>query len=357
MATILLIEEDENIRLNVSEILTLAKYKVITASNGKEAIHTARIEQPDLIISDIHMPAMDGLGVLKILRKEAATKDTPFIFLTSKGENGDSPQPLSLGSDDFITKPFGGNDLLKAVENRIKRNDLLSNGDGLGFHPVTEPTASVNELKPRIKGPLDLLIEACDTIEYKKKQVIYKEGSMPRFLYFIKSGKVKTYKSHKDGKDLVISLFGEGDFIGYALLLEGSYHIETAQTIEDCEIVMIPRQKIEDLVSNNSQVMKKFMNLLAKSLMEKEQQVLGFAYNTLRKKVAEALISFENKYHTHKEEKFSIIIGRNELASIAGTATESLIRTLTEFKQEKLIEMDKGIITIVNENRLQHLLR
>jgi CRP/FNR family transcriptional regulator, cyclic AMP receptor protein len=357
MATILLIEEDENIRLNVSEILTLAKYKVITVSNGKEGIETARTEHPDLIISDFQMPAMDGLGVLNDLKKDPGTKDTPFIFLTSKNEDGDPSQYINLGPDDFITKPFGGHDLLNAVENRIRRNEFISNGHGSGFLPVTDLNTSVNGSKAAAKSPLDLLIESSDIIEYKKKQVIYKEGSMPRFLYFIKSGKVKTFKSHKDGKDLVISLFGEGDFIGYALLLEGSYHIETAQTIEECEIVMIPKKRIEDLLTNNSQVTKKFMNLLAQNLMEKEQQVLGFAYNTLRKKVAEALISFEKKYHTHKDEKFSIVIGRNELASIAGTATESLIRTLTEFKEEKLIEMDKGIITIINESRLQHLLR
>lgn len=347
MITILLIEDDENIRLNVSEILTLAKYKVIPASNGRDGINAALDRNPDLVISDIMMPAIDGFGVLHILRKNKGTKDTPFIFLTAKKENNDLRQAMNLGADDFIIKPFEGNELLNAVEKCIKRNNLDGNS-------ITEPLAEITEAAG-FKDPLSQLIETCDIMEYKSRHIIYKEGSMPRYLYFIKSGRVKTYKSHADGKDLVVGLYGKGDFIGYAIFLEGTYHVETAQVIEDCELVLIPWGKIDSLQNENPRVMKKFMKLLAESLMEKEEQVLGFAYNTLRKKVAEALMSFEKKYHN--VENASIVIARDELASIAGTATESLIRTLTEFKQENLIEMNKGIITIINKRRLQNLLR
>lgn len=271
------------------------------------------------------------------------------------GSNG-----ANLGADDFITKPFEGSDLLNAVENSIKKKSLNNQVSAREIRNYAPPIDGHSYAAEPLQGgqdPLRALISNCETIRYSKKHVIYKESSMPRFLYYIKSGKVKTYKSHPDGKDLVVGLFGEGDYMGYAVLLEGTRHIETAEVIEDCEVVMIPRKKIEDLMTSNSQVTRKFMQLLIENLLEKERQALGLAYNTLRKKVAEALMSFEKKFHTSRDEKFSINIGRDELATIAGTATESLIRTLTEFKQENLIEIDHGIITIVNQSRLQHLVR
>lgn len=360
MATILLIEDDENISLNVTEILCLAKHKIITAVNGKEGIELAREMHPDLIISDVMMPGIDGFGVLHILQEDPETRDIQFIFLTSKSERTDFRHAMNLGADDFITKPFEGSDLLNAVEsiirkrsfvNPVKRTIVIPEAISTQQEKLLDASSSNN------KDPLQALLETCETMRYNKRHVIYKEGSMPRCLYFIKSGKIKTYKSHPDGKDLVVGLFGEGDYMGYALLLEGARHIETAEVIEDSEVVMIPRKKIEDLVNSNPKVTRKFVNLLAENLLEKERLALGLAYNTLRKKVAEALMSFDKKFHTTRDEKFTINIGRDELASIAGTATESLIRTLTEFKQENLIEINHGVITIINQNRLQHLLR
>ncbi|HEY0669058.1 MAG TPA: response regulator [Sphingobacteriaceae bacterium] len=360
MATILLIEDDENISLNVTEILCLAKHKIITAVNGKEGIELAREIHPDLIISDVMMPGIDGFGVLHILQEDPETRDIQFIFLTSKSERTDFRHAMNLGADDFITKPFEGSDLLNAVENIIRKK-TFTNSVKRSIIPSEENTSSTREgvfhEASSGKDPLQALLETCETMRYNKRHVIYKEGSMPRCLYFIKSGKIKTYKSHPDGKDLVIGLFGEGDYMGYALLLEGARHIETAEVIEDSEVIMIPRKKIEDLVNSNPKVGRKFVNLLAENLLEKERLALGLAYNTLRKKVAEALMSFDKKFHTTRDEKFTINIGRDELASIAGTATESLIRTLTEFKQENLIEINHGVITIINQNRLQHLLR
>lgn len=360
MANILLIEDDEDIRLNVVEILTLAEHNIIIAKNGTEGIAMAQREKPDLIISDVTMPGIDGFGVLHILRMHPSIKYTPFIFLTSKSESADFRQAIKLGADDYITKPFEGSELLNAVEANLKHNRQDRNSEELDEEEnvkVTDEKTGTKHTASDGADPLLELIKNCETTEYKKKHIIYKEKSTPRFLYYIKSGKIKTFKRHEDGKDLVISLLGEGDYIGYAAILENSYQTETAEVIEDCELAMIPRKKFEQVLSSSGEVMKRIMNMLAKNLLEKEEQVLGLAYNTLRKKVAEALLSLEKKYHKQKDEKFTINLGRTELASIAGTATESLIRTLTEFKQEKLIEMHNGLITIIDKDRLEYLLR
>lgn len=354
MASILLIEDDEDIRLNVVEILTLAEHKVTTAPNGTEGVAVAQKVRPDLIVSDVSMPGIDGFGVLHLIRKNPLTKDIPFIFLTSKSESTDFRQAIKLGADDYITKPFEGSDLLNAVELNLKKRIAINSDNNDAAQSDHTPQASK---RGEYTDPLFELINSSETVEYKKKHVIYKEKSTPRFLYYIKSGKIKTYKRHEDGKDLVIALLGEGDFMGHAAILENTYNPETAEVIEDCEVAMIPRKKFEQLLNNHPEVMKRMMNMLAKSLIEKEEQVLGLAYNTLRKKVAEALLSLEKKYHKDKKEQFTINLGRTELASIAGTATESLIRTLTEFKQEKLIDMHNGLITIIDKNKLEYLLR
>jgi CRP-like cAMP-binding protein len=103
--------------------------------------------------------------------------------------------------------------------------------------------------------------------------------------------------------------------------------------------------------------MRKFIQLLAKNISEKENHLLGIAYNSLRKKVAEALILLNNKYHENTNEEFIIDLSRESLASIAGTAKESLIRTLSDFKNENLIDIKKdGSIIILNQQKLTHLL-
>jgi CRP-like cAMP-binding protein len=113
----------------------------------------------------------------------------------------------------------------------------------------------------------------------------------------------------------------------------------------------------EELVNSNPAIAKKFIGLLAKNLVEKEKQLLGIAYNTLRKKVAEALISLLKKYHTNKKDPYLIDISRDDLATIAGTATESLIRTLSDFKSENLIDIKSGKVVISDSRKLENLIR
>src|ERR1035437_10707565 len=125
MKTVLVVEDNEVIREDVSEILTLANYKVISAINGKEGIEKTYEFMPDLVVSDIAMPIVDGFGMLHVLRKDPKTEDLPFIFLTSKSDRNDFRNAMDSGADDFITKPFNGDELLKAVENRFKKMAIL----------------------------------------------------------------------------------------------------------------------------------------------------------------------------------------------------------------------------------------
>ncbi|OQP51987.1 hypothetical protein A4H97_25560 [Niastella yeongjuensis] len=186
--------------------------------------------------------------------------------------------------------------------------------------------------------------------KYKKKEVIYAEGNHPVQLYYIKKGIVKTYKCNSEGKELITGIYSEGEYLGYVALLEETVYKDIAVAVEYAELAVIPKDEFEGMMETDRQVARKFINLLAKDITEKEQLLLGLAYNSLRKKVAEALILLSRKY------KDAIKISRDNLAAIAGTATESLIRTLGEFRQEKLIDITEGYITIINESKLKTML-
>src|SRR5215510_7201224 len=125
--TILIIDDHEDIRENIAEILSFGGYKTFTAENGKRGIETALKEKPDLIICDIMMPELDGYGVLHLIRKNETTQTTPFIFLTAKTERSDFRKGMEMGADDYVTKPFDDIEILNAIEIRLKKAEILGN--------------------------------------------------------------------------------------------------------------------------------------------------------------------------------------------------------------------------------------
>lgn len=351
MKQIILIEDNLEIRDNTAEILELAGYKVRTAENGKIGVELALEKKPDLIVCDIMMPVLDGYGVLHLINKNEALKGIPFIFLTAKAERSDFRKGMEMGADDYITKPFTDVELLTAVESRLKKVELLQKNYASNAEGMQQMLSDFGD-----KKAIEALTSDRNTNHYKKKQVIYAEGNHPHRLLYIQKGKVKTFKTNNDAKELTVGLFGEGDFLGYTALLEGTTYKETAEAIDDSEIAMIPAEEFDKLMNSSRELTQKFIQLLAKNVREKEEQLLGLAYNSLRKRVADALITLQQKYQEAGTEKFSIHISREDLANIAGTATESLIRTLSDFKSEKLVEIKDGSIIILNEKKLASML-
>ena len=351
MKHLLLIEDNDEIRENTAEILELADYKVTTAENGKVGVEKAIAEKPDIIICDVMMPVLDGYGVLHLLHKNPELKGIPFIFLTAKTERSDFRKGMEMGADDYVTKPFTDIELLTAIESRLKKAEILKKS-------FESSAAGMQQMLDEFSGKkaLENFTKDRNTNHYKKKQLIYSEGNHPTKLYYVEKGKVKTFKTNPDGKEFTVGLHKEGDFIGHIALLEGTVYKETAEAIDDTEVAIIPVEEFSGLIESNKEAMQKFIKMLAKDVTEKEEQLLGLAYNSLRKRVADALITLQTKYRRDKGEKFSIQISREDLANIAGTATESLIRTLSDFKSEKLIEIQSGNITIINEKKLVDML-
>ncbi len=348
---ILLIEDNDEIRENTAEILELSNYKVSTAANGKAGVELAMNDKPDLIICDIMMPVLDGYGVLHLLGKNEELSSIPFIFLTAKSERTDFRKGMEMGADDYITKPFTDVELLNAIDSRLKKVLLIQKNyaaDDKGMQEMLQEFEGSNALEN--------ISQNRPENSYKKKQIIYSYGNHPQKLFFLKQGKVKTFVNNDDGKSLTIGLYSEGDFFGYTALLEGSTYKESAEAIDDCVVAEIPIEAFEKLLHHNKDATKKIIQLLAKNITQKEQQLLDIAYNSLRKRVATALVTLVNKYRKEAEEVFTIQISREDLANIAGTATESLIRTLSDFKAEKLVEINGSRISVLNEKKLQEML-
>lgn len=351
MIKILLIEDNKEMRENTAEILELSNYQVLTAANGKEGIELAKKELPNLIICDIMMPELDGYGVLRVLGKLPETAAIPFIFLTAKAEKEDFRKGMSMGADDYLTKPFDDVELLDIIELRLKKSQIARkeySSDVEGLNDFLNDAKAVNELNN---------LSADRTLRrFKKKEIIFYEGNLPHGLFFVNSGKAKTYKTNEDGKEYITGLYKEGDFIGYIDLLQNTNYTESAMAMEDSEICLIPKQDFYKLLNSNRDVSIRFIKMISNNLVEMEERILKLAYNSVRKRVAEALVMLEDKFKEKSEGvEFNMNIPREDLANIVGTAPESVIRTLSDFKDEKLIEIKGSNIKIVNSAGLRKM--
>jgi DNA-binding response OmpR family regulator len=350
MKKLLIIDDHNDIRENVAEILTLANYQVCTAENGNIGVEKARKEKPDLIICDITMPEMDGYGVLEQLRKNDETAFTPFIFLSARTEKSDLRKGMNMGADDYLTKPFDDTELLTAVEARLKKYDVLRTR-------YTPGEKGSDQLLKNLynSGFLDITLNKYNVEMLPKKQNLYKEGKRPRYLYYLQKGKIKTYRINEDGKEYITNLYTSGDFIGYLYILEDKMYEETAEILEDAEILQIPVEDFLAAIYNDINVAARFIKLITQNVQDKEHRLMNLAYGSLRKRVAIALLDINTKFNKENANATPIKIAREDIAQYVGTATESLIRTLSDFKSEKLIEIIEGKIKIVNIEKLSNL--
>lgn len=336
MQSILIIEDNQEIRENLEEILELDGYKVFTAQDGMEGVSIAQKEFPSLILCDIMMPKLDGYGVLHMLSRNPQTMRIPFIFLTAKTEKVDIRKGMSLGADDYITKPFDETDLLNAIENRLKKFDLIQDSSAARA--------------PKPQG--DLFPNRFEKT-YDKKDLVYHEGETPTNVYQLISGKVKLTRLSADGKEMVLELLKPGDYFGYWSVLQDEKTSENAEVLETAQVLHIPSSDFLEVIRNENEIAAKFIKLLSDNLLAKQYKIVELAYNSVRKRVANALIHLSDRYTSENSEPFSMAVSRETLAGIAGTSVESAIRMLSEFKRDGLVDVDKATITILNYEKLK----
>ena len=349
MKKILVIEDNDEVRENLQEILELSGYEVVASPNGKAGVETAVDFQPDLIICDIMMPELDGFGVLNILSKRHNTSDIPFIFLTAKSENADFRRGMNLGADDYITKPFYKDELLQVIEMRLNKSERMKaryQPSEEGLHAFINEARGYDELKK--------LSQDRKKKTFAKKTLLFEEGDYPRYLYFVNQGKIKVFKTNEYGKEYIINICTAGDFLGYVDLIQDSNYHESAAALEDAEVSLIPREDFLKLIYANRDVSARFIKMLANNIAEQEDQLLNLAYDSVRKRVATALLKVYDKYvQDGKSSPLQIL--RDDLARIVGTAKESVIRMLTEFKDDGYISIEEGRISILEKEKLENM--
>jgi len=338
MKNILIIEDNEDVRENTADILELAGYKVSMAENGKIGVEMAKKLLPDVILCDIMMPELDGYEALQTLSKNTKTARIPFIFLTAKTEKNDMRKGMNLGADDYLTKPFSEEELLEAIESRLKKHDFLKKE----FSQTIEGVSQFIEAASKYMD-LEYLSRDYTSKKYNKKDLIFMEGSTANSLYFIESGAVKTYKTTEKGKEFVTGLYSSGHFVGQlSLLTDHGTYIESAAVLEEAILFEIPKLDFTTLIHSNKDIANKFVNLISNNLVEVQEQLINVAYATVRQRVAKTLLDLQNKGFLSNNNENGISIVREDFAGLIGTATETAIRMLTEFKEEGLIKIGAG---------------
>ena len=352
MKTILVIEDNADVRENIADILELENYTVAIAENGTIGIEKAKTVKPDLIICDIMMPGISGYEVLQQLNEDSKTAGIPFIFLTAKSERSDIRLGMNMGADDYLTKPFEESELFNAIECRIKKHNFLKK-------EITRNIEGIHAFLEEAKEYVDLesLTREQRPQKYTKKEVLYMEGDTANTLYFIQSGTVKTFKSTELGKDFVTGVYSAGDFLGQLSLLNntGTY-IETAMVLDDSEIFGIPKEDFTKLLYGNNMVSQKFIGMISNNLINVQQQLVNMAFASVRQRAAKALLELYDKGIIMDKANSGVGIAREDFAGMIGTATETAIRTLSDFKDEGLITTDHGRrIILLNREELQHV--
>ncbi len=339
MKKILLIEDDVTVRENTAELLELSNYEVVTAPDGRKGVDKAKEEIPDIIVCDIMMPELDGYDVLTRLSEDSQTKGIPFIFLSAKTEHKDVRRGMDLGADDYLTKPFEEEDLLSAIESRLAKVEILQAQKDEGGETVQNLSAFREMMRKREK------------FSYKAGENIYEEGKSSLHFYMVERGVVKAHKYDSRGKEMITELYKEGDFFGNLSFNKNSAYGEYATALEESVLYIVSKDDLREILKNNSNISMELLQEMGDHLMGVKEQLMEIAYASVRRKTARTILLFAHKIK--KNPLHSIRISRADLAGVAGIASETLIRTLSDFKKEGLIETEGRNVKLLDAEKLE----
>ncbi len=204
----------------------------------------------------------------------------------------------------------------------------------------------------------DIVSNAKSCSHYKKGQAIFYEDNMPLGIYCISKGAIKLTRSNKDGKEQIIRFAREGEFLGYRALIADEPLVATATCIEDTICCFIPKAVFMDLLEKNSQINKQMLKSLCHDLGLADERIQSLAQKSVRERLAETLLFLHKTFHVDSAGDSSLIavtLPREDIANIVGTATETVIRLLSEFRADKLIDMEGKKIRIVNFSSLEKI--
>jgi CheY-like chemotaxis protein/CRP-like cAMP-binding protein len=338
---ILLIEDNKDLRENTAELLELAGYSVAAAADGLEGLKSVNQSKPDLILCDIMMPNLDGYGVMKTLKSNPNFRDIPLIFLTAKAEKDDFRKGMSLGATDYLTKPFDYADLIDAVKTRLDT-------------PTTSHWHHGWETQDAMAFIVDKLLEYCPNCEEKslhRRDVIYNGGTNPKNIFIVSKGFVKRTISNDYGKEWISHIYSVGEVVGLDTIICGPDSVVNISAMTDVILKALPVETVVQKMLADPDLSLATNKYLSMDACVIYDRTLTLAYGSLRKKVADALCYL---FERMRDNKFDVM--RDDMAAIAGVAKESLSRTLSDFKEERLIEIEDGAIILKDIHKLIHMM-
>jgi CRP/FNR family transcriptional regulator len=257
-----------------------------------------------------------------------------FIITVHKITNGKSTAftNLYLSLSVMIQAPNYYHDILQCNHCEQRFNSLLCKGKPVFLEEM-------------------ITHKVCNT--YKKGQTLFNEGSHPFGIYCINSGKVKLAHIGDDGKEQITRLLKSGDVIGYRALLSGDRYGASAVALEDTQVCFIPKEFFITLLKNDSSLALEMMRVLSDELHKTELKLTHLAQKPVRERMAETLLMIKETYGYEKDgTTLDVRLSREEIANLVGTATESTIRVLSEFKKDNIVELDGKKIKIINHAKL-----
>ncbi len=195
--------------------------------------------------------------------------------------------------------------------------------------------------------------KSCST--YKKGEIIYHEGNKNANVYCVNDGILKLYKTGIDGKEQIIKFAKQGDLIGFRSILSNESSCTTAKVIEEAVLCSISSKLFMQLIKQNNNFAMYLMQVSCKELGNANKYILDLAQKTLRERVAEILILLYETFDIDDEKYIKVSLTREEIANMVGTATESVIRQLSEFKKEKIIDLKGRKIKVLNIEKIKKI--
>lgn len=192
---------------------------------------------------------------------------------------------------------------------------------------------------------------------YQKGDVVFQEGTYPRGLFCVHSGKIKVVQNGSDGKEQILHLINDGDVMAHRAIFGEDTFSCSAIAMEESQVCFIPRKPFYEMVENNAKLALKFAHLLADELKEAETKITHTAQKPVRNRIAEALLILKSNYGFEADGKtLNVAIKREELANLAGTTRETATRFLYDFQRSGILEIDGKKIKILLENKLNTIL-
>jgi CRP-like cAMP-binding protein len=193
--------------------------------------------------------------------------------------------------------------------------------------------------------------------KYKKGQNLFLEGNPPFGLFCINKGKIKLTKTSEDGKETIIKIAQPGEVLGHRSLFALESYRATATAMEECEVCFVDKSYLDKVINKNPSVALEIITHITRDMGAMEEKMVGFHQLNVREKFAHFLLDMKKHFGESTNEGIflNVKLTREEMASMIGTATETLIRTVTEFKEEMAIKLDGKKIFIINEEKLKEL--